>query len=265
MTASTQSVLGFFGDALALAGLAALAIPAGLRAARRRTRGPTDFALGVLAFVAVAAFAAFVFTVIRFPQRDGDPIKTSYLMFTAPCWAIFSVAAWVEVRRRWRRVNALLLAVSVLYAASYATALGDALSQPAVVGNVGQLPNVVDLSTSFQQTSPNPGIGGPIEFLAGVNENGSRDATNVVLTIDLPPAMKLLGPPFLAQGYGCTGAARVHCRLGELPGGKDTYIRFSVDVNAGGPQTMTATVSSDEPDAHEGNNRTTYTVDLGPP
>ena len=95
VTASTQSVLGFLGDALALAGLAALAIPAAVRAVRRRAAAeagwPTDLGLGLLAWVALATFAAFVFTVIRFPQRGGDPIKSSYLLFTAPCWAIFSV------------------------------------------------------------------------------------------------------------------------------------------------------------------------------
>ena len=268
VTASTQSVLGFFGDGLALAGLAALALPAAVRAVRRhagsREGGRTNVGLGLLAFVALAAFAAFVFTVIRFPQRGGDPIKSSYLLFTAPCWAIFSVAAWAEVRRRWRRVNALLVAVGVLYAASYGAALGDAFAQPASIGNLGQLPNVVDLSTSFQQNSPNPGIGGPILMLVGVSQNGSRDATNVVLTVALSPAMRLLGRPSFVQGDGCGATGPIRCRLGGLSGGGSTYIRFSVDVNAGGPQTMTATVSSDEPDADPGNNTSTYTVNLGP-
>ncbi|HUY72461.1 MAG TPA: glycosyltransferase family 39 protein [Gaiellaceae bacterium] len=173
VTASTQSVLGLFGDALALAGLAALAVPAGIRAARRRARsgvsGPTDLGLGLLALVALAAFVAFVFTVIRFPQRSGDPIKSSYLLFTAPCWAIFSVAAWTEVRRRWRRVNALLVAVAVLYAASYAAALGDALAQPASTASLGQPPKSVKQSTKLQQGSWSPGARGPLLFPLGVN------------------------------------------------------------------------------------------------
>jgi hypothetical protein len=269
VTASTQSVLGLFGDALALAGLAALAIPAGLRGARRRAAsgaiGPTDLGLGVLAFVALAAFAAFAFTLIRFPQRSGDPIKSSYLLFTAPCWAMFSVAAWAEVRRRWRRVNALLVAVAVLYIASYSAALGDALAQPASVGNLGQLPNVVNLSTNVQQNSPNRGIGGPVRFLVGVIENGSREARNVVLTVDLPPAMRLLGRPLAPQGQGCSATAPIRCRLGEIPGGKSISVHFSVEVNAGGPQRLAATVTESEPDADTSNNTSTHTVDLGPP
>ncbi len=160
VTASTQSVLGFFGDALALAGLAALAIPAGLRALRRRALtgagGPAELGLGLLAFVALAALAAFVVTIVRFPQSGGDPIKSSYLLFTAPCWAIFSVAAWAEVRRRWRRVNALLVAVAVLFLVSYAAALGDALAQPASLAGQGQPAKLAAPSTTLEQRSRTP-------------------------------------------------------------------------------------------------------------
>ena len=240
VTASSQSVLGFLGDALALAGLAALAIPAAVRAARRRAARragwPTELGLGLLACVALAAFAAFVVTVIRFPQRGGDPIKSSYLLFTAPCWAVFSVAAWAEVRRALaeaerapgRGRGAL---PRELRDRSRRRARAD---QPAV-GNLGQLRNVVDLSTFFQKNSPNPGIGGPVELLVGVNENGGQDATNVTLTVELSPAMRLLGQPYVVQG-SCGTTAPIHCQLGEIPGGQSAYIRFSVDVNAGGPQ-----------------------------
>jgi hypothetical protein len=263
VTASSQSVLGFVGDALALGGLSVLALPAALRVAFRRSRASVDLGLGVLALVALAASAVYVATLIRFPQRGGDPIKSSYLLFTAPCWAIFSVAAWAAVRSRWRGLNALLVAVAVLYLGSYGTDLGAAFAQTAPVGNLGQLRDVVDLSTVFQQNSPNPGIGGPIELLVGVNENGGQDATGVTLTVDLSPAMKLLGRPYVVQG-SCGDTAPVHCDLGEIKGGQGTYIRFGVDVNAGGPQTLTATAASLQPDFNKRDNTSSYTVNLGP-
>ena len=113
-------MLGFVGDALAIGGLAALAVPAAVRvlapaqprAGRRRARRCSRS-------LALAAFAAFVVELIRFPQRYGDPIKSSYLLFTAPCWAIFSVAAWAALRSAAGGSALALVAVAALYVASY--------------------------------------------------------------------------------------------------------------------------------------------------
>ncbi len=271
VTASTQSVLGLFGDALALGGLAALALPAALRAFRRRggsggaARDGTDLGLGLLALVALVAFAVFVGTLIRFPQRDGDPIKSSYLLFTAPCWAVFAIAAWAEIRKRWRKVHLLLVAVAVLYVGSYGADLGSALSHPAGSVNVlGVTPGNIDLSTAIQKTSANPGIGGPVGFLVGVNNNGDKGATGVILTVELSPAMKLLGRPFSTQGT-CAASAPIRCDFGVVAAQTGPYIRFQVDVDAGGPQTLTATATSDEIDANPGDNTSSYTVNLGLP
>jgi len=60
VTSSTQSVLGFVADLLALGGLVALAVPAAVRVLRRRSRAPTDVGLGLLGTLAVASVAAFV-------------------------------------------------------------------------------------------------------------------------------------------------------------------------------------------------------------
>jgi hypothetical protein len=256
-------VLGFAADALALVGIAVLAAPAAWRIARRRP-GTADFGLSLLGLVAMAAFAVFVVTLVRFPQRDGDPIKSSYLLYTAPCWAILSVGAWARIRARRPRVGRVLVAVAILYVASYAVDVGAALTRLAPVGNLGELRNVVDLKSYFQKTSPNPGIGGPVQFLVGVNSNGSQDATGVVLTIGLSPQMKLLGQPFSVQG-SCGETVPVRCDLGEIPGGGTTYIRFSVAVNAGGPQTLTADVTSDQRDFNPSDNTSSYTINLGPP
>ena len=140
VTMSSQSLLGLVGDALAIGGLAALAVPAAFRVIRRGSRTPGDVGLGLLALIALGAFAAFVVEVIRFPQQYDDPIKSSYLLFTAPCWAIFSVAAWNALARH-RRLAVALVAVAGLYVVSYGTDLAASLrpADRAVLRRAGRL------------------------------------------------------------------------------------------------------------------------------
>jgi hypothetical protein len=124
VTASTQSVLGFVGDALGLAGLVLLGVPAAVRLIRGRNRSGGDFAAALLALVTVAGFIAFVVTIIRYPQVDGKEIKASYLLFTTPAWAVFAVFSWIRLDA-WSAIAARLVlpAFAILYAASYTTSL----------------------------------------------------------------------------------------------------------------------------------------------
>jgi hypothetical protein len=121
LAASTQSVLGFVPDALALVGIAAIGAPAAFRVVRGRGRR-ADFGLGLLTLVAVTALLGLLLQILRYPQMQGDQIKTSYLLFTTPCWAALSVAAWVAISRRSRFGRIALPVWAVLYAISYATA-----------------------------------------------------------------------------------------------------------------------------------------------
>jgi 4-amino-4-deoxy-L-arabinose transferase-like glycosyltransferase len=93
---SAQSVLGLAFSAVALAGLWFL------------RRWPA-----LLAVVAVT-WVGFVVQLVRFPQEGGDPIKSSYMLYLAP---VFAVAA-VEAGRRLPRP--LVLAWGALYGLSYA-------------------------------------------------------------------------------------------------------------------------------------------------
>jgi uncharacterized repeat protein (TIGR01451 family) len=260
-TASSQSVLGLVWDALALGGLVALALPGAYRVIRRRSREPADVGLGVLAALALAAFAAFVIELIRFPQQYGDPIKSSYLLFTAPCWAAFTVAAFAALLRR-RVLGAALVVFACLYAVSYAADLAGALHRPIGPAKLSGPGGYVDLQTSFQQNSPNPGVGGDIDFLVGVNNYGTQTASNLILTVRLPPAMRLLGAPFYERGSGCKGTSTMVCNLDFLAAQSSTLIRFSVQVTQPGDQTMTAVATSDQPDARPSDNFSSYTVNL---
>ena len=263
VTASTQSVLGFFADALAIGGLVLLALPALWRVLRRRDEAPAEVGLAVLALLTLAALGGFVTELLRFPQQYDDPIKSSYLLFTTPCWAVFSVAAWSAIRKRHRLLNGLLVVVAGLYVVSYGADLGDALAQPSASPAPA---GFVDLSPSFQQTSPNAPLGVEIDFLTSVSNSEGQSAGNVVLTLRFSPGMRLLGLPSYIRGSGCTehGTAETVCNLDFLPGDTATYVRYGVTVGIRGQQTITASVSTSSPDSNPSNNTASYEITLAP-
>ncbi len=123
LLASSQSVLGFGGDALVLGGLFGFGIPALRRARRDPGIGREDAVLAGLAALFILGWAAYVFTLVRFPQIDGDPIKAHYLLFLAPASGLFAVCAgrWAWLRSRFTRI-ALVLWLA-LYVTSFATVL----------------------------------------------------------------------------------------------------------------------------------------------
>jgi uncharacterized repeat protein (TIGR01451 family) len=262
VTASTQSVLGFVGDALGIGGLVLLALPAARRALRR-SRDPAEAGLGVLALLTVTALVAFAVMLVRFPQQYGDPIKSSYLLFTAPAWAVFAIAAWVELRRR-PRASLALAVVAVLYVASYGADLAAAFSHRTVAYRETKS-GVIDLSSSIQVTTPLPDVGGPIGFAVTVDNLGNQTADDVVLTVKLPPGMQLLAPPFYERGSGCTGTSTISCNLDFLAGNATTLIRFQVTDTATDAETMVTSVTSAELDVNPHNNAAALTVDLLPP
>jgi hypothetical protein len=123
VVASTQSLLGLGADALVLAGLALLGLTALVRVARRRAQQPGDAVLVTFALLSVAAWGAFLATLVHYPQAGGDPIKASYLAFLTPVAAILGVAYG---ERLWRRASAwrfVLAAWAILYVISYAGVL----------------------------------------------------------------------------------------------------------------------------------------------
>jgi 4-amino-4-deoxy-L-arabinose transferase-like glycosyltransferase len=121
--ASSQSVLGFGGDALVLGGLALLGVPALMRVLRRRPLRDADAGLAALSVFFAVAWVAYVVMLIRFPQRDGDPNYPHYLLFLAPACAVLGLAAARELWSRggWRR--AAVAGWTVLYTASWAMVL----------------------------------------------------------------------------------------------------------------------------------------------
>jgi len=246
VTASTQSVLGLVADGLALFGLGWLAVPAAIRVARRRRERVSDVGLGFLAVLATAAFVAFVVMVMRFPQRYGDPIKSSYLLFTAPCWAIFSVCAWSQLARRaW--IRRALVAAATLYVASYGTHLGAAL-QEASVRAAGPPPGI-DVNTQVFGSIATAKVGDEVNFTIWFTNTGTETATGIVATVDIPPGLKLLAQPLYEHGTGCVGTTRLICHLDYVNGnGQQTPLHLQTQAVAAGAQMVEATMTADQRD-----------------
>jgi hypothetical protein len=121
------------------------------------------------------------------------------------------------------------------------------------------------LRTNVQMTSPLLPVGSPLDFTVYVDNLGRDHADHVLLTIKLPPSMHLTGRPFSEIGYGCKGSSTFVCNIGWLPGHKSAVVHYEVQVDEGGPQTMTATVATDKLDVNTAKSGAAFTVDLTPP
>jgi hypothetical protein len=121
------------------------------------------------------------------------------------------------------------------------------------------------LKTNLQMTSPLRPVGSPLDFTVFVDNTGDNVADHVILTIKLPPAMHLTGRPYYEMGYGCKGSSTIVCNIGWFPGHKSTVVRYEVQVDQGGPQTMTATLGTDKLDVNTAESGSAFTVDLTPP
>ncbi len=264
-TASSMSALGLIGDALALGGLAAFGVPAFARVVRRRADAGADVAFAFLALLAVTAFAGLALQIVRYPQIGGVEIKTSYLLFTAPAWAVFSVAAWLTLARRHRLLRTGLAVAAGLYAISYATSLGATFMHPyEPVHDLVEPTGYVDLASSIQQLNPAPATGGEADFTVWVKNEGTLTASNVVLNIALERDMRLLGPPAHDLGSSCSGFRTIQCPLQYLDAGASTPVTFGVDVNNAGRQRISTSVSSYQLDSNPTANRASLTMLVRP-
>jgi hypothetical protein len=98
-----QSFLGLLPTLLAVAGWLVLL--------RRSLRAPPCLALALLPGFALLGYLFFT---VSYPTPDGDVLKASYMLTTAPAWALAFGYALEQLRGRLRVVVAAALGASAL-------------------------------------------------------------------------------------------------------------------------------------------------------
>lgn len=142
------------------------------------------------------------------------------------------------------RVGRSLRAVLVGVACVAAVAAADVCAVLAYPYGSRTLASLPDLSTSISGSSSNSIPGGEVDFVVTASNTGTTTLTDVVLTIELPAGMQLLGPPDYKRGTGCTGTSKLVCKLDSLAGKTTTPVRLGVRLTESGTQTIGASASS---------------------
>jgi hypothetical protein len=115
---STQNVLGLPASVLAVGALFAFGVPA-LRRLVRGAPGYPDFLFATALLLAALSWIAFVVTLVRYPQAEGDPVKASYMLYLVPLFALVLVRAASTLWRRRKLWRIAIAAWVTLYAASF--------------------------------------------------------------------------------------------------------------------------------------------------
>jgi uncharacterized repeat protein (TIGR01451 family) len=151
--------------------------------------------------VALAALGAFVLAVVRLPRQ---PLR------------------W---RRSW---PAAALAGSVcLIAIADAAAVGN---YPYAHDATAELPF---LRTSITGNAAATAPGQEVDFVVSLTNLAPGTTTGVLLTVSIPPGMRLLGRPWYDRGVGCSGEETVVCNFDYQEPGMTSSMRFGVRVEPG--------------------------------
>jgi hypothetical protein len=88
-------------------------------------------------------------------------------------------------------------------------------------------------------------VGGETNFQITVTDQSHVGVGGIVLTIELSPAMHLVGRPVVTRGSGCTGNDTLRCDLGFLrPNGEQSSVLYlGVQFNAPGNQKLAVTTA----------------------
>ena len=104
-------------------------------------------------------------------------------------------------------------------------------------------------------------VDGELTFALSVGNNGPVDATNVVLTDELPAGVTFVRAN-ASQG-ACEGSGPVTCSLGTIAAGQTAVVTVVVRPGAAGRITNVARVTGDQPDPDASNNEARGETDIG--
>ncbi len=117
-------------------------------------------------------------------------------------------------------------------------------------------PQSADVSITKTADPAQTTVGSNVEYTIVVTNNGPGEATDVVVTDELPP-----GTTLVSSSAGCTGTTTVTCTVGTLASGASATIELVVTMpSTPGPVSNTATVESSSTDPTLGNNSSTAVV-----
>jgi hypothetical protein len=87
------------------------------------------------------------------------------------------------------------------------------------------------LRTSISGSTTAAFPGDEVDFTVRLADPTRNAFTHVVLTIELPPGMQLLGNPIYERGSGCTGSSTISCNLDFLQGYTSTLVHLAVRIS----------------------------------
>lgn len=102
-----------------------------------------------------------------------------------------------------------------------------------------------DLSVSIQTPLAAAAPEQEVDFTVwATNSSPDHGYADVVLTIKLPPGLRLIGPPYYERGSGCRGDTTLTCDLDDLSPNMGTPVRFGVRLTEVANQTVTVLLSA---------------------
>ncbi len=127
------------------------------------------------------------------------------------------------VRHPWRTVFALAAATAFITVASLAAAK----------------PLRLDTAISSSTSAAFPGS--EVDFTIVVANHSDTGLSNLVLHVQLPGALSLLGRPVVERGAGCTGTTELSCDLQFLRSNVSTTVKLGTRVEPGSPAAVKVT------------------------
>jgi uncharacterized repeat protein (TIGR01451 family) len=135
----------------------------------------------------------------------------------------------------------------VVVASLVAIAVADtsALAERPYRNHVLTVPAIVYTSMTASTTAAFPGD--EVDFDVAVENPTPDSAYGVLLEIEIPAGMQLLGAPAFERGSGCIGMSQLTCNLDFLLARQTTNVRFATRVlpDAGSEEKVVAWASTE--------------------
>ena len=156
---------------------------------------------------------------------------------------------WTDIRAerresKYRRPSKRMILIPLLSA--YLILVADVLALTNYPYGSNPQVRLVSLHTSISTPTNASYLGGEVNFVITVIDRGTVGAGHLTLTVKLSPGMRLVGPPALTRGPGCTGTSTLVCNIGFLrPRGKqEATASLGIQITQPHDQQLTAQSSA---------------------